>query len=107
LGMKNRVAKLEQQRTALRRVSTGPERMADLDRLCDLYTLAGEVVEGVRPDPAPEDLPPLDCGWETYDYLYRHWREAGGGHLSGEGQEFLDGMAEEIRAEARASSRSR
>jgi hypothetical protein len=98
LGMKNRVAKLEQQRTALRRVSTGPERMADLDRLCDLYTLAGEVVEGVRPDPAPEDLPPLDCGWETYDYLYRHWREAGGGHLTQEEQEFLDHLAADIRA---------
>ena len=98
MGMKNRIAKLEQQRTALRRVSTGPERMADLDRLCDLYALAHDVVEGVRPDPAPEDLPPLDCGWDTYDYLYRHWREAGGGHLTQEEREFLDDLAADIQA---------
>ena len=98
MGMKNRITKLEHQRDTLRRVSTGPERMAKLDRLCDLYALAGEVIESVRPDPAPENLPLLDCGWETYDYVYRHWREAGGGHLTQEEQEFLDYLAADIRA---------
>lgn len=96
-SLNDRISKLEATRTARAR-STGPERRAKLDRLCDLYTLAGMVVEGVRPDPAPEDLPPLGCGWETYGYLYRHWREAGSGDLTQEEQAFLDNLAADIRA---------